>query len=215
MASNESAHDFHAVLDAAAHGVFPAANGEVTLLPAAGATAIVGFTRRHFILADVPADEVAAHLDDDFAAPMLPPFIEWLAQRTGTRAGFADIVLARFGTGGKPKMMETVPLEEVEQHPRVARAIQHRAGLTVWASATRSELAIVGRGLAGRVEISVEIDEGLRGSGRSVPMIRDAVQAIPKGTPVFAQISPGNVASLRAFLAADFRPICSEIIFSA
>jgi len=30
---------------------------------------------------------------------------------------------------------------------------------------------------------------------------------------LFAQISPGNVASLRAFLAADYRPVCAEVLF--
>jgi RimJ/RimL family protein N-acetyltransferase len=30
---------------------------------------------------------------------------------------------------------------------------------------------------------------------------------------VFAQVAPGNAASLRAFLAAGFRPIGSEVLF--
>jgi RimJ/RimL family protein N-acetyltransferase len=36
---------------------------------------------------------------------------------------------------------------------------------------------------------------------------------IPKGDVVFAQVAPGNAASLRAFLAAGFRPIGSEVLF--
>ena len=33
------------------------------------------------------------------------------------------------------------------------------------------------------------------------------------GELVFAQIAPGNVASLRAALAAGFRPVAAEILF--
>jgi len=37
--------------------------------------------------------------------------------------------------------------------------------------------------------------------------------SIPEGDVVFAQVAPGNAASLRAFLAAGFRPIGSEVLF--
>jgi len=30
---------------------------------------------------------------------------------------------------------------------------------------------------------------------------------------LFAQVSPGNVASMRAFLAAGYRPLCAEVLF--
>jgi hypothetical protein len=30
---------------------------------------------------------------------------------------------------------------------------------------------------------------------------------------LFAQVSPGNTASVRAFLAAGYQPICSEVLF--
>jgi len=33
------------------------------------------------------------------------------------------------------------------------------------------------------------------------------------GEPLFAQVAPGNAASLRAFLAAGFVPIGAEVLF--
>ena len=44
-------------------------------------------------------------------------------------------------------------------------------------------------------------------------MAAAAVTLVPEGEPLFAQVSPGNVASVRAFLAAGYRPICSEVLF--
>jgi hypothetical protein len=35
----------------------------------------------------------------------------------------------------------------------------------------------------------------------------------PPAEPLFAQVTPGNAASLRAFLAAGYRPIGSEVLF--
>ena len=43
--------------------------------------------------------------------------------------------------------------------------------------------------------------------------LADAARSLSDGEPVFAQVSPGNVSSLRAFLAADYRPIASEVLF--
>jgi hypothetical protein len=37
---------------------------------------------------------------------------------------------------------------------------------------------------------------------------------IPEGEYVFAQASPGNAASVRAVLAAGYRPIGSEVLFA-
>ena len=36
---------------------------------------------------------------------------------------------------------------------------------------------------------------------------------VPAGEHLFAQVAPGNVASLRAFLAAGYRPIGAEVLF--
>jgi RimJ/RimL family protein N-acetyltransferase len=71
----------------------------------------------------------------------------------------------------------------------------------------------LGRGLAGRWELSIEIDPAHRGRGLGRTMAAAATRLIPPGEPLFAQVSPGNVSSLRAFLAAGYRPIGAEVLF--
>jgi hypothetical protein len=59
--------------------------------------------------------------------------------------------------------------------------------------------------------MSVELaGAGERGTGRGV--IRDARRPVPAGEPVFAAVAPGNARSLRAFLAAGFVPLGSEVL---
>ncbi len=72
--------------------------------------------------------------------------------------------------------------------------------------AAEGGLLTIGRGLARRVEVSIEVESAARSSGlgRALP---------PPGEAVFAQISPGNAASVRAFLSAGYRPIGSEVLF--
>ena len=67
--------------------------------------------------------------------------------------------------------------------------------------------------MAGRVEVSVEVEPEARARGLGRSLARAALALAPAGEPVFAQVSPGNAASLRAFLAAGYRPIGSEVLF--
>jgi hypothetical protein len=50
-----------------------------------------------------------------------------------------------------------------------------------------------------------------QGLGRALALA--ARHLVPAGEPVFAQVSPGNAASLRAILAAGYRPLGSEVLF--
>ena len=38
---------------------------------------------------------------------------------------------------------------------------------------------------------------------------------LPDGGPLWAQVAPANTASLRAFLAAGYRPVGAEVLFPA
>jgi hypothetical protein len=58
--------------------------------------------------------------------------------------------------------------------------------------------------------MSVELLDMTRFAGRG--LIADGLQAIEPDQWVFAQVAPGNAASLRAFLACGFRPIGSEVL---
>jgi RimJ/RimL family protein N-acetyltransferase len=70
-------------------------------------------------------------------------------------------------------------------------------------------------GVAGRWEVSVEVDPGYRGKGLGRDLVAAARHLVPDGTPVWAQIAPGNAASVRAFLAAGYRPVGAEVLFHA
>jgi hypothetical protein len=40
-----------------------------------------------------------------------------------------------------------------------------------------------------------------------------AADSVPDGEPLWAQVAPANTASVRAFLAAGYRPVCAEVLF--
>jgi hypothetical protein len=111
---------------------------------------------------------------------------------------------------------EQVPLggtlADGDAHPRVARALLYRSDVRVWAS--EHGLLILGRGLAGRWEIAVEVDETARNNGHGRALATAARHLVPDGRPVWGQIAPGNASSLRAFLAAGYTPVGSEVILT-
>ena len=78
-------------------------------------------------------------------------------------------------------------------------------------------LLTLGRGLAGRLELSVELHDATDrngGAGRAL-IRRRPCRRRPPGELVWAQVSPGNAASLRAFLACGFVPIGSEVLITS
>ena len=99
------------------------------------------------------------------------------------------------------------------EHARVSRAERYREQIAVYTAVDGEAVVVLGRGLAGRREVSLEIDEAARGRGFGRRLLLGARSLIPEGDVVFAQVAPGNAASLRAFLAAGFRPIGSEVLF--
>ena len=56
---------------------------------------------------------------------------------------------------------------------------------------------------------------GDRGTGLGTDLASAARDSLPEGTPLFAQVAPGNSACLRAFLGAGFAPIGAEVLFPA
>jgi len=77
-------------------------------------------------------------------------------------------------------------------------------------------LVTLGRGLAGRLELSVELHDGTdRNGGAGRALIGTGLAAAPPDALVWAQVSPGNAASLRAFLACGFVPIGGEVLITS
>lgn len=205
------------VLEDAAAGRFPPADGVTRVMPAPDGPvhAVLAFTAHHVVAADVDPDEVTAHLDpDDIAAPMGTPFLFWLGGRLGAVPGTLDVVLAaRAGASAPPFPDEIREIDPGPGRGRVGRALRYRSDVRAWATADGNGLLVLGRGLAGRWEASFEVSPGARGRGLGRTLAAVSLLAVPRGERVFMQVAPGNVASLRAVLGAGFRPIGAEVLF--
>jgi hypothetical protein len=95
----------------------------------------------------------------------------------------------------------------------VHRAERHRRDVRVLGN--DDGLVIVGRGLVGRWELSVELfDTGRSSAGAGRALITVGLGLVPEGEPCWAQVAAGNARSLRACLGAGFRPICSEVLIT-
>lgn len=207
-------HLLAAILDRAANGDFPAADGATDLLPADDddTFAVVSFTGHAYVLADVDPAEVALRLDGGggFGGALAPSVVSWLAD-ADRWIGSIDVVMVTAGTGRGESSLRRG--DDHVGHSRVQRAFGHRRDVQVHAN--DDGLAIVGRGLVGRRELSVELfapDDTPPGAGRR--LIAAGLDLIPAGETCWAQVASGNTRSLRAFLAAGFVPVCSEVLIS-
>jgi GNAT superfamily N-acetyltransferase len=214
-------------LAAAAAGRFPDPDGTLAVVPAPRPyrAAVVAFTAHSLVATDLPAAEVHAHLaPDDLGAPVAAPFLAWLGQRLGATPGMLDAVLVHHGApppaaaAGQtpppaPPGLRLVPAPPGHDHPRVARARRLRQDLQVLTTPDDQGLVTLGRGLVGRWEISLELEPTARGHGLGRAMLAAARALLPPDEPLFAQVSPGNAQSLRAFLAAGYHPIGAEVLF--
>jgi GNAT superfamily N-acetyltransferase len=175
--------------------------------------AVLAFTAHHVVAAGVDPDQVAARLPDgDLGAPMSPGFLGWLGERLGSLPGSLDVVLATTGLGGDPPLA-LGPGGEPGRHPRATRAARYRGDLQVWTDPDGAGVLVLGRGLAGRREVSFEVDPARRNRGLGRLLVAAARHLTPQGEVLFAQVAPGNAASLRVVEAAGFRPIGAEVLF--
>jgi GNAT superfamily N-acetyltransferase len=202
-----------AILADAAAGRPPAPDGGVTVLPqaAGGAKAgVVGFTAHHVVAADVEPDWVRAVLPPgSLSAPMSARFLAALADRVGAEPGAYDTVLV-----GPPDPVPLPGLIAVSgaDSERLRRAERYRVDVRAWTVA--GAILVVGRGLAGRWEVSLEVEPANRGRGLGRTLVAAAPGLVPPGEPLWAQVSPANVASLRMFLAAGYRPVAAEVLLA-
>ena len=181
------------------------------MLPASsGARAVViGGTAWHVVAADVDPAWVAAEVaHDPLAAPLGARFLAALADRIGAEPGVLDAVLVAPPSSGGPGL-ELRPAEL--DHPRVRRALLHRTDVRIWATPDGAGLLTVGRGVAGRLEVSMEIEPAARGRGLGTALAAAAPALVDE--PIWAQVAPANTASLRSFLAAGYRPVGAEVLF--
>jgi hypothetical protein len=172
----------------------------------AGEHAVIELTGHAVVVTDRPAEEVARRGADGFGGASAPDLVRWLAGPDG-RIGTHDAVLVARGLGGG-----TLPRRrDLDDHPRVRRARHHRRDVAVHGD--EDGLVTIGHGLVGRLELSVELLAGTApGQGAGRRLIREGLALVPAGAVVWAQVAPGNAASLRAFLRCGFVPIGAETL---
>ncbi|MFI6943265.1 GNAT family N-acetyltransferase [Streptomyces sp. NPDC050418] len=205
------------ILADAAAGRFPAPDGTTTILPQPSPrdAGVLAFTAHSVVFTDEDPAWVWAKLAsldcDALAATMNPLFLAAFMERTGRRTDTIDLMTVATALPGEPPL----PLREIEDqdHPRVAYARKRRDDVRVWT--TDGGLLALGRGLAGRWEVSVEVDEDVRHRGLGRLLATAARHLVPADDVVWAQQSPGNARSVRTFQAAGFKAVASEVLFFA
>jgi hypothetical protein len=173
---------------------------------------VLAFTGLNVVSADAPDDWVRGRLpDDDLSAPLAQPFVAALATATDREADNLDVVLVAPGTGrfGGVELTELTEFRE-PLSPRLARALRRRVDVRAWRCP--GGLLILGRGVADRWEVSLEVDAPLRGFGLGRGLLTAARGLVPAGEHLWAQVAAGNAASMRAALAAGFRLIGAEVL---
>jgi GNAT superfamily N-acetyltransferase len=199
------------LLTGIAAGIFPSPDGRVTVLPQPSPrdAGVLALTAHTVIFADVDPAWVRQRLPaDDLSAPLNPPFLSELARLTGRRVNNIDMLCFASALSGPPPT--SLVAARASGHPRAGRARRYRDGVQAWE--TDGGLVILGRGVAGRWEIAVEVAPERRGEGLGRKLAAAARHLIPAGEPLWAQIAPGNSASVRAFLAAGYVPGGAEAL---
>lgn len=216
--SGAKADTLRDILDAAARGVFPAADGGTTVVPQPSArdAGVLAFTAHSVVFTDEdPAwvRRTLAALDcDALAATMHARFLAAFMERTGRRTDTIDVMTVAPGLG--PADAPSLVLEEIDDpgHPRVVSARRRRDDVRVWVVEGGAGVLVLGRGVAGRLEVAVEVAEGARHRGVGRELAR-AARGLAGGEAVWAQVSPGNARSVRAFLGAGYRVVGAEALF--
>jgi hypothetical protein len=207
-------HPLQALLDAAAFGTFPPADGMIDVFPSppGRADAIVGFTGHLVVAADVDPDEVHDRLaPGDFSVWLSAATLSWLGERLNSTATTFDSLLVAVGTGaGAPDWLHRI---DALDHPRVARASRYRTDMHTYATGDEAGVLIIGRGLCGRWEIGYEVAPHTQARGLGRRLVDAARGLVPEAVPVWAQVAPGNAASLRATTAGGFAPVAAEVLF--
>jgi len=203
-----------AILAEAAAGRFPPADGNVTVLPQPSPrdAGVVALTAHSVVFTDADPGWVRSRLPaGDLSAPLSPAFLAALAAHTGREAHDTDMLTCAAALPGPPAIELTELADPA--HPRISRALRYRDDVHAWQAA--GGVVLVGRGLAGRWEVALEVDAGHRGRGLGRSLAFAARHLVPGGGALWAQIAPGNAASVRAFLAAGFAPVGGEALLTA
>lgn len=205
------------VLELAARGAPPEPDGAVDVIRDGRWASVLAFTSHFVVVADVDPGWVHAQLPPgDLSAPLGAAFLLALSRRLGGVPGSVDVVLARDRPGPADDAAgpEALRLREIadRDHPRVRRALRLRSAVRVWRTPDGAGHLLLGRGVADRLEVALEVEPTARGRGLGRRMLTAATALAPPGETLHAQVAPGNAASLRCVLAAGFRPYGGEVV---
>jgi len=201
-------HPLMPVMRAAASGRFPPVDGRVEVMPPdeSGTHAVVEFTGHSFVLTDRgPDDDLFAGVDA-YGGATNPRFLTRLAGRRGWVGSLDLVMVRRVGAITATRL----PICDDVVHPRVERALHHRHDVSVHGD--ERGIVTLGIGLAGRREMSIELTGASHGGGVGRELVEGALAHLDSDDFVFAQVAPGNAASVRMFLACRFVPIGSEVL---
>ncbi len=165
----------------------------------------MAFTGHSMIASDLSQDALLDKGATGFGGAVDADFLRWMAG-PGGRIGSHDAVLAARGTGGHGPEEKA----SLDDHPRVRHARSLRSEVRVFGDP--DAFIAIGRGVVDRYEVSVEVTPTARGRGCAHALLRSALGVIPRDETLYAEVAPGNAASLRAFLAAGFVPIGAEVL---
>lgn len=206
-------HPLLQLLHDAAAGRFPSPDASVDVFgpPPGPCDVVTAFTTHGAVASPLPRDELLGVLPSGDAFSLLDArFLVGLGDRLGSDPGSLDLLLAATDPVEGPEE----PLGDAPDtaHPRVERAKRYRPEVRILAPAEGGGVLVMGRGVAGRLEVALEVDPDRREDGLGRRMLRTA-RRLAAQEPLFAQVAPGNAASLRTFLAAEFVPLGAEVLF--
>ena len=211
-------HPLAELIAAAAAGRFPAADGGWRRVPPwrPGLEAIIAFTG-HAVFAVQP--DITGHLlaslgADGFGGAHDPRLITALAGPGGWIDSL-DILMAARGTARPGVTPALADRPDLAGHPRAefAAGIRDHPRVVGYQDPRRSALAVISTGIAGLTELSFELEPGHRGAGGGARLASEVLSTVPSGQIAVAAVAPGNAASVRALLAAGFKPLGSLQLF--
>lgn len=207
-AAAASQHPLAAIIEDAAEGRFLDPDGGWRRLPPLddGIEAVVAFTGHAvFCLgADIPDDRLRVLGADGWGGAHAPRLVADIAG-PGAWMSSLDVLMAARATGRGG----LVARPDLTGHPRVAYASRLRRDIAVlgFPDPARRAVAVVGRGLAGLVEVGMEVEPERRARGDGRDLVLGALGAVAPGALVVACVAPGNAASLRSLLGVGFVPL--------
>jgi GNAT superfamily N-acetyltransferase len=199
------------ILAAASMGHMPRPGAGPTIVPQPSPrdAGVIAFTGHSVIFADVDEGWIRSRLpEDDLSASLNPPLLSALEERMNRRVDTVDMLALATPCRDRP----SIPLTEVPaaNHPRIERARRYRDDVRVWTCP--GGVLVIGRGVAGRWEVAIEVDPGCQGRGLGRTLARAARHLTTLS--LWAQIAPGNAASVRSFIAAGYIPMGAEALLT-